>query len=151
MVMIPNLAVVPDPNVNPSLGSVAFPDTYERAPAALVDPGDILAKFLRVAVTRVLRSSVRVYFEGELVAADADMVAVRQRGAASDAPASYQDAVGRSQVADDETACGIDDDSVVAADIVVVENNVVVGTAADSVRRLQLVALSVVSAQRGDG
>jgi hypothetical protein len=27
MVMIPNLAVVPDPNVNPSLGSVAFPDT----------------------------------------------------------------------------------------------------------------------------
>ena len=85
------------------------------------------------------------------VAADADMVAVGQGGAAPDASASYLDAVGRSQIADDETACGVDHDSVVAADFVVVDNDVVVRPAADPGRPLQPVALSIPSPQLGDG
>src|SRR5882757_233574 len=43
----PYLAVVPGPKVDPSLGSVAISRHHEHAPPALVDPGEILAKFLR--------------------------------------------------------------------------------------------------------
>src|SRR5580693_4150227 len=110
-----------------------------------MDSGDILAKFLRWLPPHS-RSSVGANFECELVAADADMVAVGQGGAAPDPPASNVDTVGRPQIADHETPPGVDDDRVVAADIVIVENDVVVGTAPDSVGRLQLVALPVSAA-----
>src|SRR5271156_5760217 len=114
-----------------------------------MDPGDILAKFLRWLLPHS-RSSAGANFEYELVATDADMVAVGQGGAAPDAPATHVDTVGRPQIADHETPPGVDDDRVVAADIVVIENDVVVGTAADSVRRLQSVALPVAAPQFGD-
>src|ERR1700684_701281 len=110
-----------------------------------MDPGDILAKFLRWLPPHS-RSSASANFEYELVAADADMVAVGQGGAAPDAPASNVDTVDRPQIADHETPPGVDDDRVVTADIVVVENDVVVGSAADSVRRLESGALPVVVA-----
>ncbi len=66
-------------------------------------------------------------------------------GAASDAPARYLDTVGRPQIADHETTAGVDDDGVVATDVVVVENDVVVGSPADPGRPLQPVALSIPS------
>ena len=133
------------------LAGVGFLRRHHKfAAPALTDPGDILAKFLRLFLPQ-LRSSAATNFEYELVAADADPVAVGQGGAAPDAPASDVDTVGRPQIADHETPPGVDDDRVVAADIVVVENDVVVRTAADSVRRLQSVALPVVSAKFGDG
>src|ERR1700733_6258046 len=111
---------------------------------ALMDPGDILAKFLR-ALALHSRSSAGPNFKYELVAADPDQVAIGQGGAGPGAPASDVDTVGRTQIADHKTAPGVDDDRVVAADIVIVENDVVIGTAPDSVRPLQWVALPVVA------
>jgi hypothetical protein len=48
----------------------------------------ILAEFLRL-----LRSSAWADFKREFVAADADMVTIRQGGGAADAPALYLDSV----------------------------------------------------------
>src|ERR1700749_530673 len=100
---------------------------------------------------RYLRSSARSYVEGQLVAADADMVAIGEGGAASDAPALHQDSVSRSQIADHKAASGVDDDGVVATDVVVVEHDVVVESAANTGRASQRIALSVLAAQLGAG
>ena len=69
--------------------------------------------------------------ERELVITDADPVAVGQRRSAADAFVAHVDSVGRAQIGDHETRAGVDDDGVVAADIGVVEHDVVVGQPPD--------------------
>jgi hypothetical protein len=72
------------------------------------------------------RISVWADFEFELVAADANVVTVSQRGAVTDSLALHLDTVGRPQIDDHETGSGVDDHGVVPADVGVVENDVVV-------------------------
>src|SRR4029077_8213528 len=60
-----------------------------------------------------------------------DPVAVGQRRSAADAFVTHVDSVGRAQIGDHETRAGVDDDGVVAADIGVVEHDVVVGQPTD--------------------
>ena len=63
-----------------------------------MDPGDILAEFLR-ALAPHSHSSAGANFEYEHVAADPDMVAIGQGGAAPDAPAPNVDTeIGRAHV-----------------------------------------------------
>ena len=73
----------------------------------------------------------RTDLEGELVVADADHVAVAERRRAADPLSPDVDAVGRAQVGDDEAGAGVDDDGVMAADVDVVEHDVVVGQPSD--------------------
>ena len=65
-------------------------------------------------------------FKRELVVTDADVVTVGEVRAGADSLALHLDTVGRPQIRDKETGSGVDDDGVVAADVVIVENDVVV-------------------------
>src|SRR5215208_2500037 len=73
--------------------------------------------------------------ERELVIADADPVVVGQRRRAANAFATDIHTVCRAKIGDDETCAGVDDDGVVAADVGVVEHDVVVGQPSDPGRR----------------
>src|SRR5829696_3939939 len=72
-------------------------------------------------------------------------------GAGPDTPLLNLETVGRLQVSDEVAGARVDDDCMVAADLGVGEDNVVVSAAADSGgRRPQLIALSRGVAQSGD-
>jgi hypothetical protein len=71
------------------------------------------------------------------VVADPDAVAVGESDAGANPLASHVDSVGRAQVRDHEAGAGVDDDGVVAADVGVVENDVVVDEASDPGGRRQ--------------
>ena len=60
----------------------------------MAESGEILAEFLRCAA-QLLPSSARFDFEGEFVAADADVIADGQGSGGSNTPALNFDAVGR--------------------------------------------------------
>lgn len=60
------------------------------------------------------------------MAADADVVTMGEGGAGTESPVLHWHAVGRFQIGNHETASGINDYGVVPADIVVVQNDVVV-------------------------
>ena len=62
---------------------------------------------------------------------DADVVTIGEIRAGADSLTLHLDTVGRPQIRDNETGSGVDDDGVVAADVVIVENDVVVRTASD--------------------
>lgn len=82
--------------------------------------------------------------KSEFVVTDADMVAVVEGGRRADALMLHMDTVGRAEVVDDVVGPGVDDDGVVAADVGVVQDDVVVTEAPDARRRLrQRVALPV--------
>ena len=91
-------------------------------------------------------------FQGELVGTDTDVVTVGQIRAGADALTLHLDTVGRPQIGDNETGSGVDDDGVVAAHIVIGENDVVVRTASDpdgrGVQR-KVASGSVAQARRG--
>src|SRR6185312_4976755 len=74
------------------------------------------------------RFSVSPDFKGELVLADTDVVTIGQIRAGADALTLHLDTVGRPQIGDNEAGSGVDDDGVVAAHIVIGENDVVVRT-----------------------
>jgi hypothetical protein len=65
--------------------------------------------------------------ERELVAAYADAVTVGEGGAGMKSPALHRHAVERSQIGNHETASGINDYGVMPTDLVIVENDVIVG------------------------
>ena len=71
--------------------------------------------------------SMLLDLEGELVAADADSVTIEKGGTGTNSLVLHLHAVGRSQIGNHETATSVDDYGVVPADIVVVQNDVVVG------------------------
>ena len=70
-------------------------------------------------------------FEGELVVTDTDVVTIGEIRAGADSLTLHLDTVGRPQIRDKEAGFRIDDDGVVAADVVILENDVVVRTATD--------------------
>jgi len=75
------------------------------------------------------------------VAADADVVTIGEGGAGTERLLLYLHAVGRPQIANHETASGIDDYGVVSADVVGVQDDVVVWEAPyPGDRRLERIA-----------
>lgn len=90
-------------------------------------------------------------FKRELVVTDADVVTVGEIRAGADSLTLYLDTVGRPQIRDKETGSRVDDDGVVAADVLILENDVVVSKASDpNGRGLKRKVASGSVAQPGD-
>ena len=76
-------------------------------------------------------SAPRLDLENELVMADPDPVTVSERDAASYSTVVYVNTVGRAQVGDDEDTARVADHGVVAADLGVVQHDVIIRKPAD--------------------
>ena len=73
-------------------------------------------------------------FEGELVIADADVVTIVERDGTANPLVLHVNSVGRPGIEHHEIDAGIDDGGVVAADVGVVENDVVIANPSNARR-----------------